>query len=145
MTDRLVTLWSWVGVHRLLMGWAVALLGVAVFGAGVALGASTEDRQFPQRADAPTASAKATALEVVIVGRRGATFVARTAEGDQLVIRITPQTRYRLKSRQADVNAVRRGAKVVVIGRPLGDGVFRARTIAVRGQVRLPEAVGSAQ
>lgn len=140
MTDRLIRLWGWAGPHRLLVGWAIALLGVAVFGAGVALGASTEERQFPQLPDAPTARAKASALEAVIVGRRGPNFIASTADGDQLLIRTTSQTKFRVKGQDADARAVRRGAKVVVIGRPLASGAFRARTIAVRGQVRATAA-----
>jgi hypothetical protein len=127
-----------VGGHRLLAGWFVATLAILLFGGGVALGAASE--QPPPLgesvSDSPARNVS-TVVEAVIVGRQGNMLIARTRSGDQLFIRTHATTRYRLRNKAADASVVRRGARVVVVGRPLGEGLIRARVISVRGRVSL--------
>jgi len=123
----------------MLAGWAVALFGVMLLSGGVALGAARGDgARFTARADAPATRVASTALEAVIVGRRGENFIARTAGGEMLVIHTDAKTKFRLKGDAADQSVVRRGARVIVIGRPAGAGALRARVIAVRRPARSP-------
>jgi hypothetical protein len=133
MTERLIGIWRWVGSHRLLAGWAVASLAVLLFSGGVALGAADE-QPTPLDADPREVRARnvSTVVEAVILGRQGATLVARTRTGDRLFIRTHEATRYRLRNKPADASVVRRGARVIVVGRPLGEGLIRARAISVR-------------
>jgi hypothetical protein len=152
MTDRLIRTWSWVAGHRLAAGWGAVLLALVLLGGGLGLGAAWDARpdfQPPIAEAEETAFVRpaSTAVEAVIMGRRPNGFVARTRAGDLLLIRTSPQTTYRLRGRPAEAAAVRRGAIVVVLGRP--DAVERAinaRAIAVRGQIRPPalppEAIG---
>ena len=140
MTERLIRLWRWVGAHRLLAGWGVGALSIALFSGGVALGAASEQPAPPgQRVSGAQARNPSTVVEAVILGRQGATIAARTRAGDLLFIRTTESTRYRIRRQEADASAIRRGARVIVVGRPLGDGMIRARAISVRGRVRLAE------
>jgi hypothetical protein len=133
MIGRLIGVWHWVGAHRLLAGWVVAALAVLTFGGGVALGAASE-QPAPVAVDAGDRPARkvSTVVEAVILGRQGATLVARTRDGELLYIRTHEATRYRLRNRAADATVVRRGSRVVVVGRPIGDGLIRARAISVR-------------
>ena len=145
MTERLIHLWRWVGDHRLLAGWAVGALGIALFGGGVALGAASEEpASLGARASGARASSVPSVVEAVVLGRQGAIVIARTRDGDLLFIRTTDATHYRIRKREADASAVRRGARVIVVGRPLGDGIIRARAISVRGRVPLADS-GSEQ
>jgi hypothetical protein len=141
MTERLIRLWRWVGAHRLLAGWAVGALGIALFSGGAALGATSEQAvPLGLRLSGVRARNVPTVVEAVVVGRQGANVLARTRDGDLLVIRTTDATRYRIRNRKADASAVRRGARVIVVGRPLGEGIIRARAISVRGRVPLAGA-----
>jgi hypothetical protein len=138
MTDRLIRLWSWIGAHRLLAGWAVALLAVTIFTSSVALGAAQDTpAQFQERADAPLARVKSTSIQAVVTGRRGDTLIARTADGERLVVRTNEQTTYRFKNKRADAGAVTQGSRVIILGRSAArPGVIVARTISVRRQAR---------
>jgi hypothetical protein len=133
MIERLIGIWRWVGSHRLLAGWIVAALAVLTFSGGVALGAASE-QATPLTVDAVDRPAHkvSTVVEAVILGRQGATLVARTRNGDMLYIRTHEATRYRLRNKAADAAVVQRGARVVIVGRPLGEGLIRARSISVR-------------
>ena len=144
MTGRLIRWWAWVGEHRLLAGWAIAMLSLALFGTGVALGATLESPRALQAVAAPPAIAKprAVSVEAVVMGRRPNGFVARTRTGDLLVVRTNESTTYRLKGKVADVTAIRRGARVLILGRTINrEQVIRARVVAVRGMVRPPAAL----
>jgi hypothetical protein len=138
MTERLIRVWRWVGAHRLLAGWVVGALGIAVFSGGIALGATSEPAApLGLRVSGERARNVPTVVEAVVLGRQGANVIARTRDGDLLVIRTTDATRYRARNRKADASAVRRGARVIVVGRPLGEGIIRARAISVRDRVPL--------
>jgi hypothetical protein len=144
MTDRLIHLWRWVGAHRLLAGWVAAAVCVLAFSGGVTLGAANEApaqfndaAQLGEAVDAPPAVVRSRAVEAVVLRRRGAALIARTAEGERLVIRTNARTTFRHKGKDVEPDAVRRGARVVVLGRPAGEGVIVARVVAVRGWVRL--------
>jgi len=140
MTERLIRFWEWVSGHRLVAGWAVALLGVAALGGGTALGAArAHPGGFPEREEPPVARATTTVVEAVVMGRRGNTLITRTRTGELLRVRVVEATKYRVKNKPADASAVRRGARVVIVGRPLGEGLMRARAISVRGRVPMAE------
>lgn len=139
MSERLVALWSWLGVHRLLAGWAAALAGLALCGGGIALGASgAEDGAFagpPAVAGAVTGPATSPPgrVEAVVIARRPRGYLARTRAGDLVLIRVDARTRFRALGRAADATAVQRNTVVVVQGAPgARAGVFRARVVAVR-------------
>ncbi|MGH2584352.1 MAG: hypothetical protein ACRDJE_05505 [Dehalococcoidia bacterium] len=136
MTDRLIHLWRWIGAHRLLAGWAVVLLAVTVFTSSVALGAAQETpARFQERVDAPPARVKSTSIQAVVTGRRGDAWIARTADGERLVIRTTEKTTYRLKNKRADASAITQGSRIIILGRPgARPGVIVARIISVRSQ-----------
>ncbi len=141
MTARLVRWWAWVGEHRLLAGWLVAALGLSLFGGGVALGASLESPRALRAVTAPPAIAKpqAVSVEAVVLGRRPTGFVARTRAGELLVVRTDESTTYRLKGKDADATAIRRGARVLILGRTTNqERAIRARVVAVRGMIRSP-------
>jgi len=150
MTDRLIRGWGWVGVHRFLVGWAVAMLGLVAFSGGIAFGAARETAPSPALRPGPVetvARVQSTAVEAVVIGRRPNGWVVRTRTDELLIVRTSDATTYRLKNKPADANAVRRGAKVLILGRPAPrEGVMIARVIAVRGQIRNPvappEAIG---
>jgi hypothetical protein len=139
MTDRLIRLWGWIGGHRLLAGWAVAMLGMAAFSGGIALGAARQPAAHRAAGGEATAKLETTAVEAIVMGKRPNGFVARTRSGDLLVVRTNDATTYHLKNKPADVNAVRRGAIVLVLGRPAPrEGVMYANAVSVRGQARSP-------
>ena len=139
MTDRLIRLWSWVGAHRLLVGWAVALLCATAFGGGIALGAGREQPAgFEERARPALARPTRGLVTAVVVGKRGSTLITRTRQGDLLSVRTAESTTYRRKRTDVDASIVRRGTRVQVLGRPAEPGVLRARVILVRGQSRSP-------
>ena len=140
MTERLIRWWAWIGRRRLFAGWAVAMLGLLTFGGGIALGATREQPSTFTEARAATvgiARPRTTAIEALIVGRRPAGFIARTRTGDLLVVRTTEATTYRRRGRDVDAAAVRRGARVFILGRPAAAaGAIVARVGAVRGYPR---------
>lgn len=141
MTARLVAWWAWAGRHRQLFGWCIAALCVAVFGGGVALGATrAQGSGFREPGVTPAALARLSArsVEVVVMGTRPTGLVTRTRNGDLLFVRTVPETVFRQNGKVVGAGAVKRGSKVVVLGKPgARDGVMVARTVAIRGQVRL--------
>ena len=146
MTDWSIRLWSWVGAHRLLAGWAAAVLCLTAFSGGIALGAAREQpAPFQQRARPALARPDSGLVTALVIGRRGASLITRTREGDLLIVRTAERTVYRRRNADADASVVRRGARVLVLGRPAEPGVLSARMIVVRGQrrspVRPPEAI----
>ena len=87
MTDRSIRLWSWVGAHRLLAGWAAAVLCLAAFSGGIALGAAREQpAPFQQRARPALARPDSGLVTALVIGRRGASLITRTREGDLLIV-----------------------------------------------------------
>ena len=139
MTDRLIRLWSWVGAHRLLAGWAAAALCVAAFSGGIALGAAREQpAPFQQRTRPALARPDSGLVTALVVGRRGTALITRTRKGDLLLVRTDERTVYRRRNADTDAGAVRRGTRVLILGRPAEPGVLRARMIVVRGQSRSP-------
>jgi hypothetical protein len=128
------------------------MVGLALFGSGVALGATLESPRALRAVAAPPAVAKprAIAVEAVVMGRHPAGFVARTRTGDLLLVRTNDSTTYRLKGKDADAAVVRRGARVLILGRTTDrERVIRARVVAIRGMVRPtaapPEAIDLAR
>ena len=140
MTEHLIRIWGWIGGHRLVAGWVVALLAVGACSGGAALGAArAHPGAFPEREGGPVARATTTVVEAVVMGQRGNTLITRTRSGELLRVRLVEATKYRVKNKPADASAVRRGAKIVVVGRPLGEGLMRARAISVRGRISLAD------
>jgi hypothetical protein len=79
------------------------------------------------------------AVEAVVIGRRSAGFAVRTKGGDRLIVRTSEATTYRIRGKATDATAVRRGTRVLVLGRSTNqDHVIRARVVAVRGMARPP-------
>jgi hypothetical protein len=140
MTDRLLRPWSWVARHHLLTGWLVAALGAVVFLSGIVLGAArAEPVPFRDSTATTLARPRTSVVEAVITGRRPAGFVARTRAGDLLLVRTTDATTYRRGGRPAQATNVRRGTRVLIIGRPgAREGVVVARAVAILGQLRSP-------
>ena len=146
MTDRLIRLWRWVGMHRLLAGWAVGVLCIAAFSGGIALGATREPPPAPPQQAAPAlARPESGFVAALVMGRRGTTLITRTRDGDLLLVRTDESTTYRRRNRDTDARSVRRGTQVMVLGRVVEPGILHARVILVRGQrpspVRPPEAI----
>jgi hypothetical protein len=130
-----------VGEHRLSAGWLLAAVGLALFGGGVALGATRESPRVLHAVAAPPTIAKpqAVSVEAVVMGRRPTGFIARTRAGDLVVVRTDESTTYRLKGKDADANAIRRGARVLILGRTTNqERVIRARVVTVRGMIPPP-------
>lgn len=132
MSDAMLRAWGWVARRRLLAGWSIALVCLAVFGGGVTLGA----REGPRPAGSADGAARVRmpVVEARVIGRRDGGLVARTRAGDLLLVRTTDRTTYRFRGQQTDAGAVRRGARIAVVGRPGAAGVIVARVIVVRHQ-----------
>lgn len=139
MSATMLRLWTWVARHRMVSGWLAALLAVVAFVGGISLGATrAQGSAFREPGLTPAAIARtrATTVEVVVMGKRANTLVTRTRDGDQLIIRTTPRTVYRRDGTVVDAASVRRGQRLLILGRPtLREGVMEAHTVAIRGVV----------
>lgn len=119
------------GVTSMLTGAAAA---VAVAG-GVLLGAAGQPAiASPPPAETATVAPGRTAV-VGVVGRVGpAGFTVRSRDGAVVLIRTTEKTLYRQANRAAGRTALRRGQRVIVLGRVRADGRLLARGVSIRAQ-----------
>jgi hypothetical protein len=135
MTDRLIRFWRWVGTHRMLVGWVAAVLCIAMFGGGVALGVTRDlPARFVEPVDAKPAAVGSASVQAVVTRHRGNALIAVTAAGERLLIRTNERTIFRRRGETIPSEDIRRGARILVLGRPAGEGVIVARAVVVRGR-----------
>ena len=135
MIDRLIHGWVWVGGHRLLVFWAVALLCASLFSGGVALGAAREQTPVLRDPPSPALARRRTAtVDALVIGTHGTSLIVRARTGERLLIRTDATTTYRLKNRTADATAVGRRSRVTILGRPAGPAAIKARIVVVHGE-----------
>ena len=136
MTGWLLTLWLAVARHDRLTGWLAAVLGTLALAGGATLGAArTDPPAFTDSVSTATVVPRRAGVAAVVVARRPAGFLVRTRDGDLLLVRTTERTAYRQRGQPADPALVRRGTRVLVLGRPAPrEGVLIARAVVILGQ-----------
>jgi hypothetical protein len=145
MNARLFRLLDLMRRRRALSSWVVGLSATLLFLGGAIIGAGTRQPAFAdeaamiqqaESAPAVTVAAGVTSLRGVIVGVRPRALRVLTEGGRVVTVRPGANVILRRKGKPITQQQLQRGQKVVVLGRAQPDGALRARSIAVRGQVR---------
>lgn len=129
--------------HQALVGWLAALAAFAVAGAGILAGTS---RAPAFASSLPVAGITAGPLATIAPGRvsvqgvivavRPRGLIVATPGRQPVLVRVDRQTRYRVQGKAATHAALRRGQKVVVLGRTDEGGVMHARAVTARGAAK---------
>ncbi|MBI2761897.1 MAG: hypothetical protein HYX51_10795 [Chloroflexi bacterium] len=145
MNARLFRLLDLMRRRRALSSWVVGLsaslllVGGAIVGAGDRQPAFADEAAMMQQAEtapAATVAPGVTSLRGVIVAVRPRALRLLTEDGRVVVVRPAANVTLRRAGKAIAQQQLQRGQKVVVLGRVQQDGALRARSIAVRGQVR---------
>jgi hypothetical protein len=149
MGDSLYRLLDAVAHHRRLAAWTVAAVAALALTGGVALGeaAGSAANRVPAPAPAPARAAPTTlpqnrtAVQGVVLEVRPRGLLLLMGNGRRTVVITDAATAYRRDGHAVSRAALRRGQRVVVLGRVGEAGFLRARVVALRGQVHpLPAA-----
>jgi hypothetical protein len=123
-------------------------LGAAVLGtaAGAHVAAEAAPGAVPLDEVAP-ARAKPALHSVIgrVVGMRNDVVVVRPRGGEPVRVHLLPRTIVRRAGEKVDPATIKRGDRVLVVGRMNDDGVLQARGIAVRPRPARPAAEGTAE
>lgn len=152
MDDILYRLLDAIARQRHAAAWAVAAIAAFVLTGGVALGAtvgSTEKQASaaasePVRAALTTLPRGRTGVQGMVLEVRPHGLLLRMGNGRRTAVITDATTVYRRNGHAVSRTALRRGQRVVVLGRVDAAGFLHARVVALRGQVRPPPAATDA-